>query len=485
MTESVHGVQAEGIDTDDVTIAYIGGGSREWAPKFFRDLALSDLSGEVRLHDIDHESAELNAEFGNWVQDRDEVEAEWEYEAVADRDEALDGADVVVLSTQYNPAETFVHDLDIPKDHGIYGAVAATIGPGGIFRAMRTIPVYREFAASIREQCPDAWVFNFTNPVHFVTRALYDEYPDINAVGFCHEVLWTRHHLAKIVEEELDEEAERSDISINVKGINHFTWIDEARYKGRDLWPLLEDLVDTDRANREFTPEDLEDDSPFTDKQQVTWELFRRFGVFPAAGDRHLVEYATSFLVGGKEGLNRWGVKRTTSDYRAKHWNPAESDQTTNVEAWMDGDREFDLYHSNEIFDDMVAALGGEDTMVANVNMPNEGQVTDLEDGAVVETNAVVREGEIKPTTAGGFPRPVRSLIDGHVDTIETIIEASRTGDVDAAFAGFLLDQQVRTLQTEEAREMFAELVAAEEEYLQDWDLDGSDVLAEADAYDA
>lgn len=76
MTESVHGVQAEGIDTDDVTIAYIGGGSREWAPKLFRDLALSDLSGEVRLHDIDHESAELSAEFGNWVQNRDEVEAE-------------------------------------------------------------------------------------------------------------------------------------------------------------------------------------------------------------------------------------------------------------------------------------------------------------------------------------------------------------------------------------------------------------------------
>ncbi|MFB6202186.1 MAG: glycoside hydrolase family 4 [Halorhabdus sp.] len=482
MTET-HNINAGGIDTDDVTVTYIGGGSREWAPKLFRDLALSDLSGEVRLHDIDHESAERNAEFGNWVQNRDGVDAEWTYEAVADRDEALDGADVVVLSTQYDPAETFVHDLDIPKDHGIYGAVAATIGPGGIFRAMRTIPVYREFAASIREHCPDAWVVNFTNPVHFVTRALYDEYPDINAIGFCHEVLWTRHHLASIVEEELGVETERSDISVNVKGINHFTWIDEARYKGRDLWPLLEDLADDERAHREFTPTDLEDESPFTDKQQVTWELFRRYGLFPAAGDRHIVEYATWFLAGGKEALNRWGVKRTDSDYRAKHWHPAESDQTTDVDAWMSGDREFELYHSNEVFDDIVAALGGEGEFVTNVNMPNYGQVDGVEDGAVVETNAIVREGEIKPLTAGGFPRGVRSQINGHVDTIESIIEASRTGDVDAAFAGFLLDPQVRTLQTEEAREMFAQLVGAEEQYLQDWDIDGARVLAESDAY--
>ncbi|MFB6153656.1 MAG: glycoside hydrolase family 4 [Halodesulfurarchaeum sp.] len=484
MTET-HGLQTDGIDTDDVTITYIGGGSREWAPKLFRDLALSDLSGEVRLHDIDHESAELNAEFGNWIQDTQDVGTEWTYEAVADREEALAGADVVVLSTQYDPAETFVHDLDRPKEYGIYGAVAATIGPGGIFRAMRTIPVYREFAASIREQCPDAWVVNFTNPVHFVTRALYDEYPDINAIGFCHEVLWTRHHLASIVEEELGKAAERADISVNVKGINHFTWIDEARYKGRDLWPLLENLADSERANRVFTPADLADESPFTDKQQVTWELFRRFGLFPAAGDRHLVEYAPWFLAGGKETLNRWGVKRTDSDYRAKHWHPDESDQTTDVTAWMDGDREFELFHSNEVFDDIVAALGGDGEFVTNVNLPNRGQVDGVERGAVVETNAIVREGEIKPLTAGGFPRGVRTQIAGHVDTIESIIEASRDGDLDAAFAGFLLDPQIQRLPIDQARNLFAELVAAEEPYLRDWALDSSSVLARADAYDS
>ncbi|MFB6075377.1 MAG: glycoside hydrolase family 4 [Haloarculaceae archaeon] len=471
------------IDGDDTTITYVGGGSREWAPKLVQDLALSNIDGEVRLYDLDDEAAARNARFGNWVQEKTAATADWTYEAYADRDAALAGADVVVTSTQFDPAETFVHDLDIPREYGIYGAVAATIGPGGIFRAMRTIPLYRELAAAVREQCPDAWVCNFTNPVHFVTRALYDEFPAINAVGLCHEVLGTRSHLAALAEEHLDVAANRDDIDVNVKGINHFTWIDEATCRGVDLWPLLEDLVDSERATRSFTPADLADVSPFVDNQQVTWELFRRFGLFPAAGDRHLVEYAPWFLSGGKEALNRWGVKRTGSDYRAKHWTPADSEQTTDVDAWMRGDAAFELAASDEVFADILAALAGGEPFVTNVNLPNAGQVAGIEAGAVVETNALVRGGEVRPLTAGGFPRPVRTQIETHVDTIETVIEASRSGDVDAAFEAFLNDPQVRTLQTDDARELFAELAAAESAYLDDWDLAGSSVLAESSTF--
>lgn len=472
------------IDGNDMTIAYLGGGSRQWAPNFVRDMALSELDGEARLYDANHESAQLNARFGNWVEEEHETTGTWTYEAVEDLDAALEGADAVITSTQFDPAETFVYDLDIPQEYGIHGAVAATIGPGGVMRAMRTIPLYRKFAAAIREHCPDAWVFNFTNPVHFVTRALYDEYPDINAVGLCHEVMGTRFHLAELAEEHLGMDATHEDITVNVKGINHFTWIDETYCKGVDLWPLLEDLVDSEQANQEFTPEDLEDDWVFVDNQQVTWELFRRFGMFPAAGDRHLVEYANWFLHGGEEALNRWGIKRTGSDYRAKHWNPAESEQTTDVQAWLDGEKEFELEPTREVFADMLEALAGGGPFITNVNMVNTGQISDIETGAVVETNALVRDNEIRPLATGGFPRQVRSMINTHVDTIETVIEASRTGDVDAAFKGFLIDPQVRTLSPDDSRDMFAELVAAEASYLSEWNLDDSDVLAESSKFE-
>ncbi len=473
------------IDPEDVTVAYVGGGSRQWAPNLIRDLALSEFDGHVRLYDTNYDSAELNAEFGNWVQEDEDATAEWSYEAVETLEAALDDADVVILSTQYDPRDTFVHDLRIPKEYGIYGAVAATIGPGGIFRAMRTIPVFKRFAAAVREHCPDAWVFNYTNPVHFVTRALYDEYPDINALGLCHEVLGTRWHLAMLAEEELGMDAERADVDVNVKGINHFTWVDEARCKGVDLWPLLEDLKDGERGSKRYTYDDLKDDSVFQDNWQVTWELFRRFGVLPAAGDRHLIEYATSFIADGQESLNHWGVVRTDADYRAKHWSPAESEQTTDVEAWLDGEKEFELESSGEEFLDILEGLTGEGPYVTNVNLPNTGQISDIEQGPVVETNAVVRAGEVKPVASGGFPRPVRNMVQDHVDTIETIIEAARTGDLDHAFQGFSIDSQVQTLTPDESRNLFAELVAAEEEYLEDWNVAESDVLAKADTYPA
>lgn len=467
-----------GLDPNSLSIAYIGGGSRQWAPNLIQDLAISSLSGEVRLYDAVPDSAERNARFGTWVQDQTESEAKWEYDACTTLEETLTGADIVILSTQYNPADVFVKDLDIPKSYGIYGAVSATIGPGGIFRAMRTIPLYREFARAIERYCPDAWVFNYTNPVHFVTRALYDEYPDINAIGLCHEVLGTRHRLAHYAREHLGMDVGRSDVWVNVKGINHFTWVDAARCGGVDIWPLLQELAESDDARQRFTEDDLADESVFVDNWQVTWELFRRFDILPAAGDRHLVEYATWFLQGGQETLNRWGVKRTGSDYRAKHWTPAESDQTTDVEAWMTGEKEFSLTESNETFVDIVNALTGvTDSYLTNVNLPNDGQVSDLPSDVAVETNARVGEGIVTAQSAGGFPAPVRGLVRGHVDTIETIIAASRTGDLELALQGFLLDQQVRTLDPDNAVRLFEDLITAQREYLDGWDLTALDEL--------
>jgi alpha-galactosidase len=480
MTSSLEAVTTQSaLLASDLTIAYVGGGSRDWAPTVIQDLALSELAGTVRLYDTDRAAAERNARFGNWVGDRDAA-APWEYHAVDALEDALAGADAVVLSTQYDPAETFVHDLDLPAEYGIHGAVGATIGPGGIFRAMRTIPVYRRFASAIREHCPDAWVCCFTNPVHFLTRALYDEYPDVNALGLCHEVQHARDYLAELATDHLGMDVTRGDVSVNVKGINHFTWVDDVRCDGVDCWPLLEELATREAANRRYTPDELEDASPFVDNQQVTWELFRQYGLFPAAGDRHLVEYATAFLADGVEGLNYWGVKRTGSDYRAKHWSPSESDQTTDVEAWMRGERSFTLTRSDESLTDVLAALCGGERFVTNVNLPNRGQVAGLEHGAVVETNGLVGAGEVRPLAAGGFPRPLRSLVSDHVDTIETVIDASRDGDLDAAFRGFLTDPQVETLDPDDARDLFGAMVAAEADYLEPWNLSEASVLEDA-----
>lgn len=351
---------------------------------------------------------------------------------------------------------------------------------------MRTVPVYHEFGTAIREHCPDAWVLNYTNPLTWATRALYETYPDINAVGLCHEVFHAQDMLAELVDQYFDvERPARDDIELNVKGINHYTWVDEAKWRGVDLFDVLDYHLEQEGTEREYTSAELEDVSPFVDNNQVTFALYKQFGILPAAGDRHLVEYGPWFIQEDTpEDLNRWGVERTTADFRSKHWNPSESEQTTDVTAWMDGDEEFDLESSGEVAVDLMRTLTVGDRMTTHVNLPNRGQINDLPDGAVVETNTLVTPDSIKPITAGKLPRQVRSQLLTHVHNHETVNEAAVMGDVDLAFRAFLNDPQVKTLQTETAREMFAELIDVERDYLSDWDLSESKVLSESDAFE-
>ncbi|MFB6173319.1 MAG: glycoside hydrolase family 4 [Halobacteriales archaeon] len=463
---------------EDIKIGYVGGGSRSWATTLMNDLAQAgDISGEVALYDVDHESAARNAELGEWIQGHDEAVGDWTYEAVRDLEDALEGADFVILSTQDPPGETMAHDLDLPKEYGIHQSVGDTVGPGGTLRAMRAIPQYREIAAAIREQCPDAWVINYTNPMTVCTRTLYEEFPEINAVGLCHEVFKAQGLFADLVEEHLGaEDVEREDISVNVKGINHFTWVDEAYYRGEDVYHLIEEWAAEKPDVPRFEPGDLDEESFFVDHDDVTLDLYERFDMLPAAGDRHLAEFVPWYLDPIEEDAQaqRWGIRMTPAEYRVNHWPDGETERGRQLES----DEPFDFYESGEEAVDWMRALLGLEPLKTHANVPNAGQVPNLPEGAVVETNVMVTGDEVKPVNAGPLPSQVRTMVLPHVHNQETLIEASRTGDVDLAYRAFLNDALV-TIDAAEARELFSRLVATEREYLEAWDLEGADVLLE------
>ncbi|WP_129115310.1 family 4 glycosyl hydrolase [Halegenticoccus tardaugens] len=478
-------VASERLTTDEhVKIGYIGGGSRGWAYTLINDLAqCSDISGEVALYDVDYEGAKRNERFGNWVQERSDAVGDWTYTAVQDRETALVDADFVVLSTQDPPDETFAHELDIPAEYGIHQTVGDTVGPGGIVRAMRTIPVYRDIAAAVREHCPEAWVLNYTNPMTVCTQSLYEEFPDVKAIGLCHEVFHGQEHLASLVVRYRNvEQPPRRDIEINVKGINHFTWVDSATWRGEDLLPLVERHLQETIAKRSFDPGDLDGESWFVDNQLVAYELYRRFGrptatsaaTFPAAGDRHLMEFAPWFLnVDDPAQVQRWGVRLTPSEYRRNR----QEDALAKFRQPMTGEEPFEFFESGEEGVDIMRALLGLGSLKTNVNLPNRGQIPDLPDGAVVETNALVETNEIRPLEADTLPPQVRSLILTHVSNQKTLVDAAFAGDVDLAFRAFLNDPLV-TLQPDRARALFSELVAAVEPYLTDhWNLADAIVL--------
>ena len=186
-----------GAKAENVKIAYIGGGSRGWAWGLMSDLvSCEDMSGDVYLYDIDFQAAENNEIIGNKFNSADGAKTVWKYHAVKTIEEALTGADFVVISIQPATFDEMHYDVHLPEKYGIYQSVGDTSGPGGIIRAMRTIPMYEYFAEKIKECSPDAWVINYTNPMTLCVKTLYRVFPEIKAFGCCHEVFGTQRVLS-------------------------------------------------------------------------------------------------------------------------------------------------------------------------------------------------------------------------------------------------------------------------------------------------
>ena len=162
-------------DAKELTVAYIGGGSRGWAWGFMTDLAMDpDLCGTVRLYDIDREAAERNRIIGGKISSHPKAVSRWAYEVSATLEEALAGADFVVISILPGTFDEMESDVHLPERVGIYQPVGDTIGAGGFMRAMRTVPMFVTIAEAIRDAAPDAWVINYTNPMSLCVRTLYE-----------------------------------------------------------------------------------------------------------------------------------------------------------------------------------------------------------------------------------------------------------------------------------------------------------------------
>ena len=263
----------------DIKIAYIGGGSRGWAWTFMTDLALDDqLSGEVRLYDIDPAAAEANKVIGNHLMSREDAKGEWTFEVYPTLESVLEGCDFVVISILPGTFDEMQSDVHLPERVGCWQSVGDTAGPGGIVRALRTIPMFVEIAQAIRRYAPDAWVINYTNPMSLCVKTLYYVYPQIKAFGCCHEVFGTQKTLKGIYEKTTgDTVRDWHNIMVNVVGINHFTWFTSASYKGTDLFPIYEDYI-AKHFEKGFEVNDGNwMNSSFNCAHRVKMDLFRRY----------------------------------------------------------------------------------------------------------------------------------------------------------------------------------------------------------------
>jgi alpha-galactosidase len=452
-----------------IRIAYIGGGSTGWAPILMNDLAVDqELAGEVVLYDIDFPRAKMNETYGNWLQKRPGVNSKFIYRAAKRIGEALKGADFVVCSITPGPLGLMKFDLDIPRKYGILQTVGDTVGPGGVLRSMRAVPVYREFADAFRHYCPKAWIINYTNPMTVLTRTLLREEPALKVFGCCHEVFGTQNFLGRLAAEAAGRSSPmpRDEIRTNVFGINHFTWIDKAVWGKRDLFALVRRYAKRTGIRRRFGSAEISrqlkkaNGEPWgVNNRQVTYELFDRYGILPAAGDRHLAEFVPGFLSGEKE-MHRWGITNTGVGFRLGMVKKRILRQKQDMKNPMHKPKP-----SGEEGVKLIKALMGLGNVESNVNLGNRGQIENLPWGAVVETNALFSHDKVNPVKAGALPAGVHGLVERHCLNQELLVDAAFKQDLHLCFQAFKNDP-LMTLPMDRAYELFDKMVQATRNYL-------------------
>ncbi len=356
------------------------------------------------------------------------------------------------------------HDLEIPERFGVRQPVGDTVGPGGVMRALRNIPVFLDIAADMLDVCPDAWVLNLTNPMTTICRALTRETP-LKTVGLCHEITITQFLLSLLLDVSF------LDLTLTVGGVNHLPFVTALDVAGDDGFAMLRAVLDDAEARSDeplamAIPDGLEFDKhssgPGSTKGDVlrNWrlklELFDRFGVLPGAGDRHLAEFFPNFLTEASGWGDRWGIGLTTIEDR-------ERDQDAHVAALdaMLASDEVESMPSGEMVAPVIQCLLLDQAGRFPLNVPNDGQVADLPLGATVESMCVVSANGVRGRDVVTLPPGMAESLRRVSASQELTVEAAITGDRDLAFAAMLLDPLASRLDYDAVDAMTDEMLDA------------------------
>jgi len=476
----------------DITIAYIGGGSKNWAQKYFSDLLSQDkLGGVIRLYDIDNEAAKFNEKYyAKMVADnKDKIKSEWKCVVEPNIDKALTGADAVVISILPYSLHNMYYDVHYAEKYGIYQPVGDTVGPGGYSRALRTLGAFKFFGEKIKENCPNAWVINYTNPLAMCVNALYTSFPEIKAFGCCHEVFSSQKLICGILDmyNALDADGQkafmasdlkgvkaalrrsgkrfcaykhpktdRHDIYTNVQGINHFTFINETSYKGEDILPLYKAFEPMFKARRRLFYKNI-----------VKFDLYEKHGLFGAAGDRHLSEFIPeTYLPLGKKHYGTTGFILTTVRNRLLR----DFLRRKQLHLLANTKLKIKIKESGEEGVLQLIALNGLGDLVSNVNIPNRGQAPGLPLGTAVETNAKFSNDNIEPMNAGEIGSEyIRERASLHAENQRDFTRAFFAKDKEGLRKVFMRDPSVIRLTKEIQSNLFDEMIDCNKDVLEDW----------------
>ena len=403
-----------------IKVTFMGAGSTVFAKNVLGDcMCTPALRGlDIALYDIDpvrlDESQKMLEAINRNVQGNATIKS---YLGVENRREALRGADFVVNAIQvglYEPCT--VIDFEVPKKFGLRQTIADTLGIGGIFRALRTIPVMLDFAEDMKAACPNAWFLNYTNPMAMLTGAML-RLTDVKTVGLCHSVQVCAESLFKSVGMEND-----PDVQTKIAGINHMAWLLEITKNGKDLYPEIKAKA-----------------AALTEKHDnmVRLEIMKRFGYYVTESSEHNAEYMPFFIKDKyPELIDRFNIPLDEYPRRCirqiEDWKTRSKTLTEDPNLAHERTHEYASYIMEAMVTNKPYKIGG--------NVLNTGLITNLPHNAVVEVPCLVDASGVTPTFIGDLPEACAALNRTNINVQLLTIEAARTLKKEYIYQAAMMD---------------------------------------------
>jgi alpha-galactosidase len=386
-------------------------------------------------------------------------------EETTDRREALLGADVVIITFQVGGIESYRHDVEIPRRYGVDQTVGDTVGPGGVFRFLRSVGAYEAIAQDALELCPNAQFINYANPMAMATAFLNAK--GLRTVGLCHSVQGTTRMLARTLGVPYDE------VNYVSAGINHQAWILKFERNGEDLYPRLRETMTKLHLRGRAAQGLLADDGDHSEaaeaasnyeggNEQVRTSIMDTFGFFQTESSHHASEYLPYFRKNPD----------LVTDFIPQRWDYFEicssHDEQGDIDQQLQKLKD-ELAPSVEYGATIVNSLVTGMPSVIYGNVPNASLITNLPDDACVEVPCLVDNNGVQPTSIGDLPPQLAAVNRTNIGVQTLAVRAALTGDRDNVYHAVALDPLTAALLTlDEIHAMTDELLLAHADLLPD-----------------
>jgi len=436
-------------------ITLIGAGSTVFTRNLTNDILLTPVlqDSTIALMDIDADRLAQAESLVQAIIERRGLRAR--VEATTDRREAVRDADYVITTFQQGGLDAYALDIEIPQRYGVEQCVGDTLGPGGVFRALRTVPVLIDLCDDMDELAPDALLINYVNPMAANCWAV-DVATGRPHVGLCHSVQGTSEMLARWIGVPYDE------VVFLCAGINHQAWFLDFRQGDRDLYPKIWEAIERPEVCAE---------------EPVRVELMKHFGYFVTESSGHASEYVpyfrrTSQMVNEdlvprfKDPVNYWFDFGRTGGY-LRHCISRFAEAQKEYQELLKGVKDLPTERTHEYGSYIIEAMETNQPARINGNVPNWGLIGNLPQGCCVEVPCLVDGNGIQPTAIGMLPTQLAALNRTNVNVQELIVEAALTGDAEAVHHAVMLDPLTAAVCTlPEIRSMVDEMLEAQAEWL-------------------